>query len=174
MRGCPFQGPPHGPLHLHGSTVHVRDAVKVYGSGSTQVRAVDHIDVDIPAGEFAAIMGPSGSGKSTLLHCMAGLDRLTEGTVTIAGTELGALNDKQLTVLRREQVGFVFQAYNLVPDPGRDGPTSRCPSTSPAARSTRRGSTRSSRCSGWRTGSTTAPRSSPAASSSAWPPPARW
>ena len=98
-----------------GSTVHVRGAVKLYGSGATQVRAVDQIDVDIPAGEFAAIMGPSGSGKSTLLHCMAGLDRLTEGTVTIADTELGSLNDKQLTVLRREKVGFVFQAYNLVP-----------------------------------------------------------
>ena len=99
----------------HGSTVQVRDAVKVYGSGPTQVRAVDHIDVDIPGGEFTAIMGPSGSGKSTLLHCMAGLDRLTAGTVTIAGTELGGLNDKQLTLLRREQVGFVFQSYNLVP-----------------------------------------------------------
>lgn len=97
------------------SAVLVRGAAKVYGSGTTQVRAVDGIDVDIAPGEFVAIMGPSGSGKSTLLHCMAGLDRLTDGSITIAGTELATLNDKQLTVLRREQVGFVFQAYNLVP-----------------------------------------------------------
>ena len=97
------------------TAVVVRGATKVYGSGATQVRAVDGIDVDVAAGEFIAIMGPSGSGKSTLLHCMAGLDRLTEGSITIAGTELASLNDKQLTVLRREQVGFVFQAYNLVP-----------------------------------------------------------
>lgn len=97
------------------AAVRARGATKVYGSGSTQVRAIDGIDVDIPAGQFAAIMGPSGSGKSTLLHCMAGLDRLTEGTISIAGTELASLNDRQLTVLRREQVGFIFQAYNLVP-----------------------------------------------------------
>jgi putative ABC transport system ATP-binding protein len=97
------------------TAVRVRGATKVYGTGSTQVRAVDGIDVRVPSGEFIAVMGPSGSGKSTLLHCMAGLDRLTEGTITIAGTELSTLNDKQLTVLRREQVGFVFQAYNLVP-----------------------------------------------------------
>ena len=95
--------------------VRTRGAVRVYGAGPTAVRAIDGIDVDIAPGEFTAIMGPSGSGKSTLLHCMAGLDRLTEGAITIAGTELGTLNDKQLTVLRREQVGFVFQAYNLVP-----------------------------------------------------------
>ena len=97
------------------TAVQVRGATKVYGSGSTQVRAVDDISVEIASGEFAAIMGPSGSGKSTLLHCMAGLDRLTDGSITIAGTELASLNDRQLTVLRREQVGFVFQAYNLVP-----------------------------------------------------------
>ena len=92
-----------------------RGATRVYGAGPTAVRAVDGVDLDVAAGEFVAIMGPSGSGKSTLLHCMAGLDRLTEGQVTIAGTELAGLGDKQLTVLRREQVGFVFQAYNLVP-----------------------------------------------------------
>jgi putative ABC transport system ATP-binding protein len=97
------------------STVRARGATRVYGTGSTAVRAIDGIDVDIPAGQFAAIMGPSGSGKSTLLHCMAGLDRLTDGTVTIAGTDLSSLDDRRLTVLRREQVGFVFQAYNLVP-----------------------------------------------------------
>ena len=97
------------------TAVQVHAATRVYGSGSTRVRAVEGIDVDVMAGEFVAIMGPSGSGKSTLLHCMAGLDRLTSGSIRIAGTELASLNDTQLTVLRREQVGFVFQAYNLVP-----------------------------------------------------------
>lgn len=95
--------------------VHVRGAVRIYGTGPTAVRAVDGIDLDIPRGEFAAIMGPSGSGKSTLLHCVAGLDRLTEGRVEIDGVDLTGLNDRKLTKLRREAVGFVFQAYNLVP-----------------------------------------------------------
>ncbi len=91
------------------------DAVKVYGSGPTEVRALDGITVDFPAGQWTAIMGPSGSGKSTLLHCSAGLDTLTSGTVFIGDTDLTTLNDRQLTLLRREKVGFVFQAYNLVP-----------------------------------------------------------
>jgi len=94
--------------------VRAQGAARVYGTGSTTVTALDGVDLDIPRGQFAAVMGPSGSGKSTLLHCLAGLDRLTGGTVELGGTELGALNDKQLTRLRREQVGFVFQAYNLV------------------------------------------------------------
>jgi putative ABC transport system ATP-binding protein len=91
------------------------DAVKVYGSGDAVVRALDGVTVEFPAGRFSAIMGPSGSGKSTLLHCMAGLDRLTEGKVFIGDIDLGALDEKHLTLLRRERVGFVFQAYNLVP-----------------------------------------------------------
>ena len=91
------------------------DAVKVYGSGDTEVRALDGVSVDIDEGRFTAIMGPSGSGKSTLMHCMAGLDSLTSGQVLIADVDLTTLNDKQLTLLRREQVGFVFQAFNLVP-----------------------------------------------------------
>jgi putative ABC transport system ATP-binding protein len=90
-------------------------AVKVYGSGSTAVRALDGIDVAIPAGRFTAVMGPSGSGKSTLLHCLAGLDTLTSGQVFIGALELGRLSDRQLTRVRREQLGFVFQAFNLVP-----------------------------------------------------------
>ncbi len=90
-------------------------AVKVYGSGSTTVRALDGVDVSIPAGRFTAVMGPSGSGKSTLLHCLAGLDTLTSGQVFIGETELGKLSDKQLTRVRREQLGFVFQSYNLIP-----------------------------------------------------------
>jgi putative ABC transport system ATP-binding protein len=96
-------------------TVRVRDAVKVYGEGATEVRALDGVDLDVPRGQFLAIMGPSGSGKSTLLHCAAGLDRLTAGTVEIGGVRTDELSDKKLTRLRREQVGFVFQSYNLVP-----------------------------------------------------------
>jgi putative ABC transport system ATP-binding protein len=91
------------------------DAVKVYGSGDTEVRALDGVSVAFPAGRFTAIMGPSGSGKSTLMHCVAGLDDLTSGRVFLAGHELGKLDDKDLTILRRDKVGFVFQAFNLVP-----------------------------------------------------------
>jgi putative ABC transport system ATP-binding protein len=91
------------------------DATKVYGSGDTAVVALDEVTVDFSARRFTAIMGPSGSGKSTLMHCVAGLDTLTEGQVFIGDIELGTLSDRELTLLRREQVGFVFQAYNLVP-----------------------------------------------------------
>jgi putative ABC transport system ATP-binding protein len=90
-------------------------ATKVYGTGDTSVRALDGVDVAFPAGRFTAIMGPSGSGKSTLMHCLAGLDTLTSGQVFVDGVELGQLSDKELTRLRRERLGFVFQAYNLVP-----------------------------------------------------------
>ena len=93
----------------------VVSAVKDYGSGSTAVRALDHVDLDIPAGRFTAIMGPSGSGKSTLLHCLAGLDTLTSGRVLIGDVDLSSLNDRELTRLRRDQLGFVFQAFNLLP-----------------------------------------------------------
>ncbi len=91
------------------------NAVKVYGRDATEVRALDDVSVDFEAGRLTAIMGPSGSGKSTLLHCMAGLDTLTSGAVFIGDTDLTKLNDRQLTLLRRQRVGFVFQAYNLVP-----------------------------------------------------------
>jgi putative ABC transport system ATP-binding protein len=91
------------------------DAVKIYGSGGSEVRALDGVTVEFPAGEFTAVMGPSGSGKSTLLHCLAGLDSLTSGQVFIGDVDLGTLSEKRLTFLRREKVGFVFQAYNLVP-----------------------------------------------------------
>jgi putative ABC transport system ATP-binding protein len=91
------------------------DAAKVYGSGDTEVRALDGVSVEIDDGRYTAIMGPSGSGKSTLMHCMAGLDTLTSGRVLIGDVDLTTLTDKQLTLLRREQVGFVFQAFNLIP-----------------------------------------------------------
>ncbi|WP_329113510.1 ABC transporter ATP-binding protein [Streptomyces sp. NBC_01465] len=93
----------------------VVDAVKVYGRGDTEVRALDGVSVDFPAGRFTAIMGPSGSGKSTLMHCAAGLDTLTSGSAFIGGTELSSLDDRRLTLLRRERIGFVFQAFNLIP-----------------------------------------------------------
>jgi putative ABC transport system ATP-binding protein len=93
----------------------VVDAVKVYGGGDAEVRALDGVTAEFPAGRFTAIMGPSGSGKSTLMHCAAGLDTLSSGSAFIGGTELGALGDRQLTLLRRERIGFVFQAFNLLP-----------------------------------------------------------
>jgi putative ABC transport system ATP-binding protein len=91
------------------------DTTKVYGRGEAEVRALDGVSVDLGAGRFTAIMGPSGSGKSTLMHCLAGLDSLTGGSVWIGDTELGSLSDKQLTQLRRDRVGFIFQAFNLLP-----------------------------------------------------------
>jgi putative ABC transport system ATP-binding protein len=90
-------------------------ATKVYGRGMTAVTALNDVTVDFEQGRFTTIMGPSGSGKSTLMHCVAGLDTLSSGRVLIGDTDLSRLNDKDLTVLRRTKVGFVFQAYNLVP-----------------------------------------------------------
>ena len=90
-------------------------AVKVYGRGGTEVRALDGVTVGLPARRFTAIMGPSGSGKSTLMHVLAGLDTLTSGAVFVGDIELGTLNDRQLTAMRRERIGFVFQAFNLLP-----------------------------------------------------------
>ncbi|MGW8955028.1 ABC transporter ATP-binding protein [Streptomyces sp. NPDC055709] len=91
------------------------DLSKVYGQGETQVVALDQVSVDFRQGEFTAIMGPSGSGKSTLMHCVAGLDSFSGGSVRIGETELGSLKDKQLTQLRRDKIGFIFQAFNLLP-----------------------------------------------------------
>lgn len=93
----------------------VIDAVKVYGEGTAAVTALNGVTLDFARGEFTAIMGPSGSGKSTLMHCLAGLDSLTSGEAWIGDTHLGALSDKELTTLRRDHVGFVFQAFNLIP-----------------------------------------------------------
>ncbi len=91
------------------------DAAKIYGSGDSEVRALDGVTVGFEAAHFSAIMGPSGSGKSTLMHCLAGLDALTSGAVYIGDTYLAKLNDRQLTEFRRTEVGFIFQAYNLIP-----------------------------------------------------------
>ncbi|KAA0235271.1 MAG: putative ABC transporter ATP-binding protein YknY [Acidimicrobiales bacterium] len=100
------------PTSIAAQAVH---ATKVYGSGDTAVRALDDLSAEFGTGQYSAIMGPSGSGKSTLMHCMAGLDTLTDGQVFIGGTDLSELSEKELTQLRREKVGFVFQAFNLVP-----------------------------------------------------------
>jgi putative ABC transport system ATP-binding protein len=97
------------------AAVRAEAASKVYGSGDTAVRALDNVTLSLPASRFTAIMGPSGSGKSTLMHCMAGLDTLTSGRAMIGEVDLGRLSDKQLTRLRRDRIGFVFQAFNLVP-----------------------------------------------------------
>src|SRR3990170_2678640 len=93
----------------------VENATKVYGSGDTTVTALDDVTISFERGKFTAIMGPSGSGKSTLLHCLAGLDDLTAGATFIGDVRLGELKDKELTLLRREKVGFIFQAFNLIP-----------------------------------------------------------
>jgi putative ABC transport system ATP-binding protein len=92
-----------------------RGLTRTYGSGETAVHALVDVDLDIPSGKFTAVMGPSGSGKSTLMHCLAGLDTPTSGTVTVAGVEISDLKDNQLTVFRRDHIGFVFQAFNLLP-----------------------------------------------------------
>ena len=92
-----------------------RGLTRTYGTGETRVHALVDVDLDIPSGKFTAVMGPSGSGKSTLMHCLAGLDTPTAGTVTVAGVEISGLKDNQLTVFRRDHIGFVFQAFNLLP-----------------------------------------------------------
>jgi putative ABC transport system ATP-binding protein len=100
-----------------GATVAARaiGLVKTYGSGDTQVRALDEVSADFAKGEFTAIMGPSGSGKSTLMHCLAGLDNASSGQVLVGDIALDKLSDKEMTRLRRDRIGFVFQAFNLVP-----------------------------------------------------------
>ena len=98
-----------------GVAVAAHNVTRRYGDGDSAVEAVRGVSLEVPAGEFTAIMGPSGSGKSTLMHLLAGLDRPTEGIVEIAGEDITAMGDKKLTLLRRKHIGFVFQAFNLVP-----------------------------------------------------------
>ncbi len=97
------------------AAVRVAGLTKVYGTGDARVVALDGVDVEFARGRFTAIMGPSGSGKSTLMHCAAGLDRPTSGRIWLGDTELSGLSEKALTALRRDRVGFVFQAFNLLP-----------------------------------------------------------
>jgi putative ABC transport system ATP-binding protein len=107
----------HVPGHAeaHATAARARGLTKAYGSGETAVLALDAVDVDIARGRFTAVMGPSGSGKSTLLHCLAGLDTVSAGQVWIGDTEITGLKERELTRLRRDRVGFVFQSFNLVP-----------------------------------------------------------
>ncbi len=105
----------NAPSTAGGLAAQADRVAKVYGTGDAQVIALDDISVGIPRGMYTAIMGPSGSGKSTLMHCMAGLDSVTSGTVYVGDTDLTKLNDKALTRLRRDKLGFIFQAFNLVP-----------------------------------------------------------
>jgi putative ABC transport system ATP-binding protein len=107
--------PSTATLQQTATVVRAVHATKVYGTGDGAVRALDDVTIGIPEARFTAVMGPSGSGKSTLLHCLAGLDTLTEGRVLLGDLDLGRLSDKQLTVVRRERIGFVFQAFNLLP-----------------------------------------------------------
>lgn len=107
--------PPPAPAAATTPVVRARELCKIYGGGDATVTALDHVGIDVARGSFVAIMGPSGSGKSTLMHCLAGLDTVTSGRIVIGDTELSTLNDRQLTALRRDRIGFVFQAFNLVP-----------------------------------------------------------
>ena len=109
----PHQNP--GTRSAVATVVEARGLTKVYGEGNAQVIALDSASLAVGRGEFVAIMGPSGSGKSTLLHCMAGLDTPTSGSVLIAGQDLSGMTDKQLTAVRRDQLGFIFQSFNLLP-----------------------------------------------------------
>ncbi|MCF3146235.1 ABC transporter ATP-binding protein [Streptomyces platensis] len=109
---------PSAPRAQHGApgvAAATFDLSKVYGSGDTRVVALDHVSIDFREGEFTAIMGPSGCGKSTLMHCAAGLDSPSSGSVRVGTTELSTLGDRQLTALRRDRIGFIFQAFNLLP-----------------------------------------------------------
>lgn len=105
---------PAAPVQVN-AAAHSIGAQKVYGSGDTEVHALRDVSVQFPRGQFTSIMGPSGSGKSTLMQCMAGLDRLTGGEAYVGDVALSTLSDKQLTQLRRDKIGFIFQAYNLIP-----------------------------------------------------------
>ena len=98
-----------------GLAARAEDLFKVYGKGDAAVTALNHVSVEFGRGRLTAIMGPSGSGKSTLLHCLAGLDTLTSGSIAIGSTILGTLRERQLTRLRRDRIGFIFQAFNLLP-----------------------------------------------------------
>ena len=107
--------PTASDLQSYGVAARVTELTKVYGSGHAEVRALDGVSLELYAGQFTAVMGPSGSGKSTLMHCLAALDEATSGTVSLGDVQLSSLKDKELTRLRRDRIGFVFQSFNLVP-----------------------------------------------------------
>jgi putative ABC transport system ATP-binding protein len=109
----PVPSPPPSPIA--GLAARAIDASKVYGQGEAEVRALDHISVDFVSHQFTAIMGPSGSGKSTLLHCLAGLDRVSSGHVWLGDRDITALHEKEMTRVRRDRLGFIFQTFNLIP-----------------------------------------------------------
>ncbi|MCX4852260.1 ABC transporter ATP-binding protein [Streptomyces canus] len=104
-----------GAVPADGIAARARGLTKAYGSGETSVLALDSVDVDIARGRFTAVMGPSGSGKSTLMHCLAGLDTVSAGQVWLGDTEITGLKDRELTRLRRDRIGFMFQSFNLIP-----------------------------------------------------------
>ncbi len=110
MRADTMERPASAPMATRATGL-----TKIYGQGNTRVVALDHVDIGFEAGKLTAIMGPSGSGKSTLLHCMAGLDNITDGETRVGDTLISELSDKELTLLRRQRLGFIFQAFNLVP-----------------------------------------------------------
>ncbi|CAM5470095.1 ABC transporter ATP-binding protein [Streptomyces spiroverticillatus] len=101
--------------HMSGDAIQLHSVSREFGADGTSVTALDRVSLAFPRGTFTAVMGPSGSGKSTLLQCAAGLDRPTSGSIRIGGTELAGLSERKLTLLRRERIGFVFQAFNLMP-----------------------------------------------------------
>ena len=113
--------PPAGRPPVAAPAAQARDVTKIYGHDQAAVTALDHVSLGIPQGSFTAVMGPSGSGKSTLMHCMAGLDSVTDGQLWIGETEITGLRERQLTRLRRDRIGFVFQAFNLLPVADRGG-----------------------------------------------------
>jgi putative ABC transport system ATP-binding protein len=115
MSTNPVATPPAATTLRSRAAARAVDATKIYGKGDTSVLALDRVSIEFESGHFSAIMGPSGSGKSTLMHCLAGLDTLTSGQVFVGDVDLTTLKEKELTLLRREQVGFVFQSFNLVP-----------------------------------------------------------
>jgi putative ABC transport system ATP-binding protein len=160
-----------GRAEADGVAARARGLTKAYGSGETAVLALDSVDVDITRGRFTAVMGPSGSGKSTLMHCLAGLDTVSAGQVWLGDTEITALKDRELTRLRRDRIGFMFQSFNLIPTLNA-AENITLPMDIAGRNPTRSGWTRSSTRSDCATGCGTGRPSCPAASSSGSPAPA--
>ena len=161
------------PANGAGAAVRAQGLRRTFGTGDAAVEALRGVDVTFPRGQFAAVMGPSGSGKSTLMHLLAGLDAPTAGTVEIDGRDITTMGDAELTRLRRDRIGFVFQFFNLLPMLTRRAERRAAAQARRAATPSRAGSVACSPASAWPTARATVPRSSRAASSSASPSPAR-